>query len=783
MRRVVYWLIVAAGLAGTHGHAQTQFWSDNFESGSPSSGTRTPEESGGVGGPPNTAYFRLTDGTTVNQAVSFTGKEGTFYWAGEDHNAVGTGFSSDGAVSSNPLNELSLTWTGIDISGKTGLSFKGLFAANSTNEPWDNTQSCISGVGATNTDYIIVQYRIDGGPYVDLIRFFNRGSASGPGDKYLFEDIDGDGCGDGPQLTNVFSEFTKTIPATGTTLDLKLNVYSEGNNEEWGIDNFRLFETPSVVSGTCGSASAPALVTTAPSANLCSAGTPSSVLAGTTAYTWSCFGSGGGTNDNNCIAGRGYTVTPSAGANGSISPNTAQVVAYNATPAFTVTPSSNYSASVGGTCGGALVSGTYTTSAVTTDCTVAASFTFVADTTPDSFSFTAQNGVALSSVITSNTITVSGVNTSTPISVTGGEYRINSGSWTSTAGSVNSGDSVTVRHTASAAYSSAVTTTLDIGGVSAGFSSTTMAPPVVNGACGSASAPALVTTAPSANLCSAGTPSSVLAGTTAYTWSCTGSGGGTNDNSCSAGRGYTVTPSAGANGSISPNTAQVVAYNATPAFTVTPNSGFTASVSGSCGGALTGSTYTTNAVTADCTVAANAVLNTSYTATAPGGSVVSTQLGGGGSTCGFTAAGYQSAASVGGTLPAGYAFPHGVLAFTTSASCTPGGMVTLTLTYPSALPTGTKFFKYGPATVGASPTWYEHPATIGVNTITYSVTDNGQGDNDNTPGLITDPAGAAVPLVLGAAAIPTMTQWALMLLTGLVLGLGLLYRPVRHRAP
>jgi hypothetical protein len=110
-------------------------------------------------------------------------------------------------------------------------------------------------------------------------------------------------------------------------------------------------------------------------------------------------------------------------------------------------------------------------------------------------------------------------------------------------------------------------------------------------------------------------------------------------------------------------------------------------------------------------------------------------------------------------------------------------MVTLTLTYPSALPTGTKFFKYGPATVGASPTWYEHPATIGVNTITYSVTDNGQGDNDNTPGLITDPAGAAVPLVLGAAAIPTMTQWALMLLTGLVLGLGLLYRPVRHRAP
>jgi Secretion system C-terminal sorting domain len=225
-------------------YSQTQFWADNFE-GAPTSGTRTPEENGGTA-IPSTSYFKLTDGSTVLQAVSFTGKQGTNYWAGEDHNAAGTGFTASGAqgaATNSPNNELQIEWTGIDISGKSGLSFRGLLAANSTNEPWDNTIACISGVGTTNTDYIIVEYRIDGGPYTSLIRFYNRGSASGTGDKYLFEDTDNNNCGDGTQLVNTFAEFTKPIAGTGTILNLRIRVYCEGNNEEWGIDNFRLFYT------------------------------------------------------------------------------------------------------------------------------------------------------------------------------------------------------------------------------------------------------------------------------------------------------------------------------------------------------------------------------------------------------------------------------------------------------------------------------------------------------------------------------------------------------------
>ena len=79
---------------------------------------------------------------------------------------------------------------------------------------------------------------------------------------------------------------------------------------------------------------------------------------------------------------------------------------------------------------------------------------------------------------------------------------------------------------------------------------------------------------------------------------------------------YTVTPSAGANGTISPSAPQTVNQNATTSFTVTPNSGYAiASVTG-CGGTLSGSTYTTGPVTANCTVSATFAADTStYTIT------------------------------------------------------------------------------------------------------------------------------------------------------------------------
>lgn len=98
--------------------------------------------------------------------------------------------------------------------------------------------------------------------------------------------------------------------------------------------------------------------------------------------------------------------------------------------------------------------------------------------------------------------------------------------------------------------------------------------------------------------------------------------------------GFTVTPSAAAGGSITPATAQTVSENDTVAFTVTPDSGFSIlSVDGTCGGTLSGNTYTTNAITADCSVAASFSQNTfniggSVSGLASGQSVVLQNNGG-----------------------------------------------------------------------------------------------------------------------------------------------------------
>ncbi len=72
---------------------------------------------------------------------------------------------------------------------------------------------------------------------------------------------------------------------------------------------------------------------------------------------------------------------------------------------------------------------------------------------------------------------------------------------------------------------------------------------------------------------------------------------------------WTVTPSAGAGGTITPSTAQTVNHGSTTSFVVTPNSGYTASVGGTCGGSLSGTTYTTNPVTGNCTVSATFTAN------------------------------------------------------------------------------------------------------------------------------------------------------------------------------
>ncbi|AWB68235.1 hypothetical protein C2869_18255 [Saccharobesus litoralis] len=99
------------------------------------------------------------------------------------------------------------------------------------------------------------------------------------------------------------------------------------------------------------------------------------------------------------------------------------------------------------------------------------------DTTPNSFKFTDQVDVPIGQAIESNTLTIGGINSATAISVSGGEFKIDNGSYQTSAATIESGSKVTVRGISSNQYQTSSKVTLTIGGVSDSFDLTTIAKP------------------------------------------------------------------------------------------------------------------------------------------------------------------------------------------------------------------------------------------------------------------------------------------------------------------
>ncbi len=285
--------------------------------------------------------------------------------------------------------------------------------------------------------------------------------------------------------------------------------------------------TQSPINGACGSSNG-GTFTTAPTTNLCSAGNATAVN-GLGPWTWNCTGLYGGTTANCSANIQTYTVTPSVtGGHGSISPNSQQRVDFNGVASFTLTPDAGYHvAAMGGTCGGTLTGNAYTTSPVTANCTVIASFT-----------------------INTYTITAS----------------------TDANGSINPSGLVTVNYNVSQKFTTAPNANYHINDV------------LVDG--------------------------ESVGAVTSYTFTHV-----KDDHTIAASfalNTFTVTPSvSGGNGSISPNTRQTVDYGSTVSFTVSPSAGYYAVMSGTCGGTLSGNTYTTASITVNCTVVA------SFTAASP----------------------------------------------------------------------------------------------------------------------------------------------------------------------
>lgn len=84
----------------------------------------------------------------------------------------------------------------------------------------------------------------------------------------------------------------------------------------------------------------------------------------------------------------------------------------------------------------------------------------------------------MSTLTTSSAITISGLGATSPVSVSGGEVSIAGGAWV-TSGSISNGQTITVRRTSSASFSTEVTATVTIGTISDTWNVTTRAADLV----------------------------------------------------------------------------------------------------------------------------------------------------------------------------------------------------------------------------------------------------------------------------------------------------------------
>ena len=242
----------------------------------------------------------------------------------------------------------------------------------------------------------------------------------------------------------------------------------------------------SAINGACGTAHGYIFMSPPSTASeLCSAGSSTSVTTSSISYNWSCNGSGGGTNANCESERRAFN-----GVCGSAHGGT-----------FSSPPASNTRCNVGAVLNFTTNPTTYTWQceglSTSPTCTANRTLTPVAGTCGTA------NGGSFATAPTTNLCSAgNGVATPAPSG---------SGPWSWTCG--GSG-----------------------GGAASPTCSATQTAPVINGACGASNGGTFgFSTPPSSGFCNTGSATAVTTNPTTYTWSCNGSGGGTNS-SCTATR-------------------------------------------------------------------------------------------------------------------------------------------------------------------------------------------------------------------------------------------------------
>lgn len=207
--------MTAWGLLGSVLLTQAQaatLWQESFETDGSGGARYTLSEVCNDG---SSDFFTRTDGSDISTGYVVTGQDGSFYFAAQD---------TDGSPCT--LTTETVTFNAIDISGKSNLSFSGLFAEDDSgdaNEDWDADA------------LVYVEYNIDGGGWNKLIQFASQGATNTePG-----LDTDFDGVRDGAALTPTMTRYAQSIPGSGSALAVRITVdYLQAGDEDIAFDDF-----------------------------------------------------------------------------------------------------------------------------------------------------------------------------------------------------------------------------------------------------------------------------------------------------------------------------------------------------------------------------------------------------------------------------------------------------------------------------------------------------------------------------------------------------------------
>lgn len=204
-------------------HAQTTILFEDFETaGSARTGVTYTGPADATADIAAEDYYGVLN-TGSGADITYSNIQGTDFYGAQD---------TDGAVGGGgPLNPVVLNWTGIDVSGFTGLNLSWFVAedtAGDGNEDWDITTS------------VQLEGSFDGFATAGIDLFAIESINATIGNRAPAVDTNFDGLGDGAAITDTFTQFSAAI-ADGTTLDLRLTIQNlDTGDEDIAFDSFLL---------------------------------------------------------------------------------------------------------------------------------------------------------------------------------------------------------------------------------------------------------------------------------------------------------------------------------------------------------------------------------------------------------------------------------------------------------------------------------------------------------------------------------------------------------------